>query len=563
MKQKIRSAVFITVLGLTVLTGMVKAHRREFDREQRSQGLKDILHYISSGWDSLTRSMTTCNEVLDPKERERSVLYLPAQFSKPPEVETLMKNCAIQVEHLPQVISRPGELDPAKIDPPGLLYLEHPYVVPGGRFNEMYGWDSYFILRGLLLEGKLDRARGIIENIFFEIEHYGGVLNANRTYYLSRSQPPFLSSMVLALYEAVKSRGPEDRAWLERAYPFVVKDYESWTRPQHLAGDTGLSRYYDFGGGPVPEMADSPGYYRGVARYFLAHPKEADSYLVHVENGDHPVDGVGPVFSFHPHEIKGEAAKEHGVVTRVRLSREFYKGDRSIRESGFDVSFRFGPFGAATHHYAGVDLNSLLYKVERDLEHISRILNRPQEGEQWRARAEKRRQEVNQYLWDEERGLYFDYNFETNKRSTYLYAAAFYPLWVGLASAEQASAVERNLKRLEQPGGLAMSETRSGTQWDFPNGWAPVQLLAVEGLRRYGFKEDADRISSKFLTMVLENFRHDKTIHEKYDVVTRSSVIHITGGYKQNVIGFGWTNGVFLELLAALPESLRRELERI
>ncbi|MDD5544097.1 MAG: trehalase family glycosidase [Acidobacteriia bacterium] len=560
MKHKILWAVLLTLLGLFVPTNAA-VNLRGSDAKKGSEALKDILHYISEGWDSLTRSMTTCNEVLDPKERERSVLYLPAQFSVPPEVQTLEKNCEIRVEHLPQKITQLGEIDAAEIDPPGLLYLEHPYVVPGGRFNEMYGWDSYFIIRGLLREGKFDRARGIVENFFFEIEHYGGVLNANRTYYLSRSQPPFLTSMILDLYEAVKSRGQDDRAWLEYAYPFAFKSYESWMRPQHLAGTTGLSRYFDFGEGPVPEMADSPGYYREVARYFLAHPKEADSFLIHVKNADHSTDQMGPTFSFHHHKPEDRRAHGKNGAVHVRLSRDFYKGDRSMRESGFDVSFRFGPFGAATHHFAGVDLNSLLYKEERDLERISKLLNRPQESEQWRERAEKRREAINRCLWDEDRGLYLDYNFETGRRSTYVYASMFYPLWVGLASAGQAAAVERNLKRLEQPGGLAMSETRSGTQWDYPHGWAPVQLLAVEGLRRYGFNADADRISTKFLTTVLENFRRDKTIHEKYDVVSRSSVTHVAEGYKQNVIGFGWTNGVFLELLAALPEPTRGKLK--
>ena len=156
---------------------------------------------------------------------------------------------------------------------PGLLYLENKYVVPGGRFNEMYGWDSYFIILGLLRAGRIDLARGMVENFFFEIEHYGTILNANRAYYLTRSQPPFLTSMIMAVYEADKAAGHENRAWLEKAYGYASKDYETWNREPHIAGSTGLARYYDFGNGPAPEsLKDEAGIHRKVASYFLLHP---------------------------------------------------------------------------------------------------------------------------------------------------------------------------------------------------------------------------------------------------------------------------------------------------
>src|SRR5271166_6451260 len=133
-------------------------------------------------------------------------------------------------------------MDPGKIDPAGLLFLENRYVVPGGRFNEMYGWDSYFIIRGLVRDGRIDLARGMVENFFYEIEHYGGILNANRTYYLTRSQPPFLSSMIRAVYDAESSAGQKDQAaaWLLRSYGLASKDHALWMADFHKAGDTGL-----------------------------------------------------------------------------------------------------------------------------------------------------------------------------------------------------------------------------------------------------------------------------------------------------------------------------------
>ena len=153
-------------------------------------------------------------------------------------------------------------------------------------------------------------------------------------------------------------------------------------------------------------------------------------------------------------------------------------------------------------------------------------------------------------------GIFFDYNVVTGKRSKYEYATTFYPLWAGLASKAEARAIAHNLNLFEQPGGLAMSRTESQAQWDFPYGWAPIQLLAVEGLRRYGYDREADRISGNFLSMVLENFRRDHTIREKYNVVTRSSETSVVEGYAQNVTGFGWTNAVFLELLHESPDMI-------
>jgi alpha,alpha-trehalase len=528
--------------------------------ETKEQGLTAIRSYISSGWDVLTRSMTRCDSVVDPKLAAPSVLYLPAEFPAPASVEKLQKACKVEVEHLPAIIHHPGEIDPQKIQPPGLLFLENPYVVPGGRFNEMYGWDSYFIIAGLLRDGRTELARAMVDNFFFEIEHYGTLLNANRTYYLTRSQPPFLTSMIMAVYQAEKAAGHEDRAWLEKAYGYASKDYQMWMREPHLAGTTGLSRYYDFGQGPVAEgLQDETGYYRNVAAYFLNHPEAADHDLVETKPGTTNGDAIGFAFSVQLCESTQSGSKCDPLKS-LFLSPDYYKGDRSMRESGFDISFRFGPFGAQTHHYAPVCLNSLLYKTEKDLEQMSQILGKKEDADRWQRRAEDRKERINKYLWDARRGLFFDYNFETQNRSAYEYASTFYPLWAGLATPEQARAVEKNLPIFEQAGGLVMSHTETGVQWDYPYGWAPIQLLGIEGLRRYGFSADADRLSYKFLSMVAENFRRDGTIREKYNVVTQSSETHVTTGYKSNVVGFGWTNGVFLELLHELPQDMINRL---
>ena len=525
-------------------------------------GLKPILDYISSAWDTLTRSMTNCETLVDPKLKVAPVLYLPAGYAEPLAVQKLAADCKVRVEHLPVEIHRLGEIDTGKIQPHGLLYLENKYVVPGGRFNEMYGWDSYFIVRGLLLAGRVELARGMVDNFFFEIEHYGAMLNANRTYYLTRSQPPFLSSMFVDVYKATPRDKP-DVAWLERAYADLDKDYEMWTHDPHLAGQTGLSRYYDFGDGPPAEaVQDESGFYRKVAGYFFFHPSEADDYIVELKPGAEQAV-AGSAYSLQVCDAATTMAQPGCEKARqFKLSADYYKGDRSMRESGFDVSFRFGPFGAATHHYAPVCLNSLLYKTEKDLEQISVWLGHGDDAKKWNKRAEERKKLVTRYLWNPQQGLFFDYNFVREKMSNYKYASVFYPLWAGLATPEQAKAVAGNLKIFERPGGIPMSTQETGTQWDLPYGWGNIEMVAIDGLRRYGYNADADRVSYEFLSTVAENFRRDGNIREKYNVVTRSSEAHVELGYEMNVVGFGWTNAAFLELLHGLPKDMVERLEK-
>jgi alpha,alpha-trehalase len=549
-------------LFLIIVLCVVPAATAQEPGSSHEPGLNPILTYISTAWDTLTRSMTSCETLVDPKLKATPVLYLPAGFGVPAAVQKLAADCNVRVEHLPSRIHRLGEVDISKIQPHGLLYLENKYVVPGGRFNEMYGWDSYFIIRGLIDSGRVELARGMVDNFFFEIEHYGAMLNANRTYYLTRSQPPFLSSMFVDVYKATPRDKP-DVAWLERAYADLDKDYEMWTHAPHLAGRTGLSRYYDFGEGPPAEaVQDESGFYRKVAGYFFFHPGESDDYIVEDTPGmTQPV--AGAVYALQVCDVSLPIAQAGCEKARqFQLSADYYKGDRSMRESGFDVSFRFGPFGAATYHYAPVCLNSLLYKTEKDLEQISLWLGRADDARKWSLRAQTRKKLISRYLWDPQRGLFFDYDFDAGHASKYKYATTFYPLWAGLATTEQAKAVATNVKLFEHRGGLAMSTEAPGTQWDLPYGWGNVEMLAIEGLRRYGYNADADRVSYEFLSTVAENFRRDGNIREKYNVVTRSSEAHVELGYEMNVVGFGWTNAAFLNLLHGLPKKMVERLEK-
>ena len=528
----------------------------------KGEGLKPILTYIATAWDTLTRSMSDCSTIVDSKLAGKSILYVPVDFPINGKLHALEARCNIEVRPLPKIIHRLGEVDTNTFSPHGLLYLEYPYVVPGGRFNEMYGWDSYFIIRGLVRADKLDLARGMIENFFFEIEHYGALLNANRTYYLSRSQPPFLTSMIVAVYDAQKAQGKEDRAWLERSYGYAVRDHNMWTTEALLAGDTGLSRYFDFGEGPAPEsLKDETDHYQKVAEYFLQHSDIGSRFLADHPAGESAETSVGALYSLKLCNLPLTMEKQRcEAVKEISLDRDYYKGDRSMRESGFDISFRFSPFGAETHHFAPVCLNSLLYKSEKDLETMSRELGRNKEADDWKSKANARQKEIVAWLWDAQRGEFFDYKVSEKKRSVYEYASTFYPLWVGLATKEQAAAIAKNLDHFERPGGLLTSPYETGAQWDAPYAWAPLELIAVEGLRRYGYEDQANRLSYEFLSNVAENFRRDGTIREKYDAVHRSAETAVKSGYSINVIGFGWTNGVFLEFLHEMPKA---EVEKL
>jgi alpha,alpha-trehalase len=556
--------LLLLLLICIVLPATVFADESGNSESANTKGLEPILGYISKTWDTLTRSMEDCTTVVDPKLAQNSVLYLPAELAVPAEVTEMQGRCHIQVKMLPEKITRPGQVDTSKLDPPGLLYLQHKYVVPGGRFNEMYGWDSYFIVRGLVRDGRVDLAKGMVENFFFEIEHYGTILNANRSYYLSRSQPPFLTSMIRAVYDAEKAAGHDDKDWLERGYKYAAKDWEMWSREPHLAGETQLARYYDFGDSPAPEsLKDETDHYRKVASYFLNHPEQDRGYLVRTKadakNGASQT--VGRNYSVQICDVATTMEKAGCEETeQITLSRDFYRADRSMRESGFDVSFRFGPHGAGTHHFAAVCLNSLLFKYEKDLEGISKLLGHASDAEEWKKRAARRNENIQKYLWDAKSGMFFDYNIDRKERSTYEYITTFYPLWAGAATKEQAAAVMKNVAKLERPGGLVMSPYETEGQWDYPYAWAPTQLLAIEGMRKYGFNSDADRISYNFLSMVAENFRHDGTIREKYNAVTRSSETTVKAGYNINVVGFGWTNGVFLVFLHDLPQAMVEKL---
>ncbi len=496
--------------------------------------------YVRRGWHTLTRSNAgLATAAADPKFEHAAPdvpQRHPVYVARDEDLDAVERSLRAEMsaEDFARIELR--RLPPAGADvPAALLYLPWPYVVPGGRFNEMYGWDSYFIQVGLLRDGELALALDMVENFIYEVEHYGQVLNANRTYYLTRSQPPFLARMVLGVY-----RRTHDREWLRRAARAVKINYDYWTKPQrgHLTERTGLSRYFDAGEGPAHEV--------------VAGERDAEGHTHYTRVKEF----------YRTHEVTDYDESMFYDAAKDELTPAFYKGDRSMRESGFDPSNRFGPFGVDVTEYNPVCLNSLLYVYERDAAEIMRGLGRPGGAEAWDRRADARRDAVNRLMWDERDGLYYDYNYVKGEVRRYPFVTTFYPLWAGIASKQQAARVAANLKLFERAGGLQTSTNRTGNQWDAPYGWAPMQLVAVEGLRRYGFEREAERVSVNFLSLVLKEFIEHNTIVEKYDVERRTSSLGagLRFGYSTNEIGFGWTNAAFTELYAGLPPAARKRV---
>ena len=520
-----RRRLIVAVCAIEVACTLIAGPSQSLPDDSQLERLRG---YIKMSWTTLSRSIRDLPQALpDPKIPRKPgqpwLLYISPRESRTrvqSELADVLDASAmkdIEIRTLPRNV--------LSIREHGLLYLPRPYVVPGGRFNEMYGWDSYFIQVGLLRDDQLGDASDLVENFLYEMEHYGTILNANRTYFLSRSQPPFLTRMILAVYEKTR-----DNAWLRGTLPAIERYYRFWTTEPHTVPDAGLSRYFDRGEGPAPEVMADEKDEQGRTHY-----DRAREY-------------------YRTHDVTDYDESLYYDSRRDRLTDLFYKGDRSMRESGFDPSNRFGALNVDVIHYAPVCLNTLLYVMEDDTGRIMETLGDTSAAAMWRSRAASRRDLINTLMWDEEAGLYYDYNFRTRQRRRYDFATTFFPLWAGIASPAQAARLRENLSRFEAPGGLLTSTAVTGNQWDAPFGWAPLQMIAVDGLRRYGFHEDANRIAAKFVSLVAKEFDEHGTIVEKYDVRRRESDVaaDIKFGYSANQVGFGWTNGAVLDLLAGM-----------
>ncbi|WP_072932221.1 alpha,alpha-trehalase TreA [Nissabacter archeti] len=393
-----------------------------------------------------------------------------------------------------------------------LLPLPKPYVVPGGRFREIYYWDSYFTMLGLAESGHWDRVQDMVDNFAHELDTYGHIPNGNRSYYLSRSQPPFFSLMVDLL---AQHRGESVYATylpqLQKEYQYWMADAESvpagsaGKRVVKLKDGTVLNRYWDA---------------RDVPR--------TESYM-------------------------DDIATAEKATSRNKA--ELYRDLRAGAASGWDFSSRWfdDPNNLSTirtTEIVPVDLNALLFHLENTLARASKAAGQSADGQRYADQAEKRQAAINRYLWNADGGWYADYDWKRGSVRTQLTAAALFPLYMQAASDDQAdktaAAVE---KQLVKAGGLVTTNVHNGQQWDAPNGWAPLQWVAVEGLNHYGKQTLAKEIGMRFLDNVQATYDREHKLVEKY--VVEGNLGGGGGGEYPLQDGFGWTNGVTLKLMDA------------
>jgi alpha,alpha-trehalase len=474
-----------------------------------------------------------------------------------------------------------------------------PFVVPGGRFNEMYGWDSFFIAWGLVQEGqRVELARSIADNQAYEIEHYGKILNANRTYYLTRSQPPFFTSTISEVWSRLPS-SVKNRRWLETVLRAAIREYRTvWSTPPRRVGpcegDVCLARYFGEGRGEPPEV--EPGHFDW---FFQAHARE---------HGHCRQPGQDAASRERFLECTGALARDHASgKLDDRAIDEFFAHDRCVRESGHDTTFRWFQEGQERcADFVTVDLNALLFKVEVDIATlIARVFDGALGGDSadaYCSRARSRAHLVQKYLWNQKAGLFFDYDGRRKRQSRYVAATTLYPLWASAPNVCGVTLVtpsmtqilrDRALRELEVAGGLLATSRSSvdairaptvlrrletgafevstpGRQWEAPNGWAPHQMLAWVGLERAGFRADAQRLAYRWLYTIVKNAASfHGTVPEKFDVVARSHAVFQEYGNVNTDFayiadeGFGWMNASFVVGWQLLSPDHRERLRAL
>ncbi|SUW63602.1 Periplasmic trehalase precursor [Buttiauxella agrestis] len=456
-------------------------------RMQRNQSGFDLRHFVNM------------NFVL-PKEGEKYV---------PPEGQSLREH----IDSLWPVLTRTTD-SASKWD--SLLPLPKPYVVPGGRFREVYYWDSYFTMLGLAESGHWDKVQDMVDNFAHEIDAWGHIPNGNRSYYLSRSQPPFFAFMVKLL---ASHKGDDTYTTY---LPQLKKEYAYWMqgsdalepgaqnlRVVKLKDGSILNRYWD--------DRDTP---------------RTESYLDDVTTAKNNPN---------------------------RPATEIYRDLRAAAASGWDFSSRWmdnpEQLGSIrTTSIVPVDLNALLFQMEKTLAHASSVAKDSNAAAQYQQLADARQKAMETHLWNAKQGWYADYDLKTNAVRSQLTAASLFPLYVHSASKEHADKMATITRaQLLKAGGLATTNLKTGQQWDAPNGWAPLQWVATEGLQNYGHQDLAMEVSWRFLTNVQHTYNREKKLVEKYDV--SSTGTGGGGGEYPLQDGFGWTNGVTLKMLDLLCGS--------
>ncbi len=465
---------------------------------------------------SVTEIRENYAQLEDPGRNELQD-FLDKHFIIPQETadyETDSSSINIHIKKLWDVLKRPADEQISGT----LLPLPNPYIVPGGRFREIYYWDSYFTMLGLDEDNEIETIRNSVDNFSYLIDTYGFIPNGNRSYYLSRSQPPFYSLMVGVLAEE------EGEQTLVKYIHYLQKEYDFWMNGENKLspGKNTFDRVVLMPGGEI------------LNRYWDAkETPRPESYREDVETAN-------------------EALKASSGKTRE----EVYRNVRAAAESGWDFSSRWltkeedDSFSLSTIHTTDilpVDLNSLLYHLEFTLYNAYVAAKDNASSEEFRRRYERRGDAILKYFWNKEERYFMDHNFKTGSSTGVLSLAGVYPLFFNIATEPQAMGVYLKIEEdFLKPGGVVTTPYNTGQQWDAPNGWAPLQWMTITGLRNYGHTWLATLIKERWLQLNEDVYERTYKLMEKYNVEDLSK--ESGGGEYPTQDGFGWTNGVYQKL---------------
>ena len=526
-----KTLLFFSLLFLSSCASLTKTESREAQILPPEELYGELFFAVQTNKDVFEDSKTFVDAVplyqvakirndyakLEVKSANNISKFVYKNFAVPQQESVYKTDSSSINEHITKlwdVLKRPADKKVSGT----LLPLPHPYIVPGGRFREIYYWDSYFTMLGLQEDGEIAIIQNMVDNFSHLINEVGFIPNGNRTYYLSRSQPPFYSLMVDVLAESksdevytsyLKSLLKEYDFWMTGAESLMPTN-NSIKRVVRLEDGTILNRYWDEKNTPRPE-----------------------SYREDVETAT------------------------LAIIQFPNLKREeVYRNLRAGAESGWDFSSRWltedkeDGFKLSTIHTTKiipVDLNSLLFHLEETISKAYKIKGDSKNSEIFQQKAFVRKNAIQKYLWDDEKEFFMDYNF-IKRENTPLYSlAGVYPLFFELADNEQAEKVTQKIKEMFlKPGGVVTTPYNTGQQWDAPNGWAPLQWITISGLRNYDQNELAEEIKERWLNLNRQVYKDTYKLLEKYNVEDLSK--ESGGGEYPTQDGFGWTNGVFQKL---------------
>lgn len=442
--------------------------------------------------------------------------FIEQHFKIPGHDENTYKTDSSSIsEHITKlwnVLKRPADEQKSGT----LIPLPNPYIVPGGRFREIYYWDSYFTMLGLQQDRQIETIQNMVDNFAYLINQYGYIPNGNRTYYLGRSQPPFFAMMVKVLAE---SKGEKV---FTNYLPELEKEYDFWMDgSNNLEGEKEYRRVVKMKDGEI------------LNRYWddNATPRP-ESYREDIKTAE-------------------AAVKKNPDLTKE----EVYRNLRAAAESGWDFSSRWldkndnGEYDLSTIHTTDivpVDLNSLLYNLEMTISKAASQAGNKEKSDEFSQKAQTRKEAIQKYLWNEKEGFYMDYNFKKQQFTGIYSLAASYPLFFNIPDKDQAEKVTSVIsKKLLAPGGVLTTNNNTGEQWDAPNGWAPLQWMTIKGLENYDLPL-AETIKSRWLKLNEDVYKRTYKMTEKYNVTDLSK--ESGGGEYPTQDGFGWSNGVYQKL---------------